>query len=389
MVSGVSIPAYWLSTFIWDNLSYQPTVWLLIILIVSFPKTDTLGSGDALRCTIGLLILFGSAISGFSYLLSFAFSSSAGAQIGILFLIFVLGLILSIIGIVIRILPSTRDVYHDVLVYVFSLFPPYALGTGLNNLALIQTWGFIELTPPEVYQPLDWKIAGLSLTFLGVETVVYLLLTILVDYSFNTPCFQAFFCNSFVKKRIEVLDQRTISDIEDEDVIEETNRVVSGKAHEDSVILLNNMKKMYPGGKYAVKGISLGIPNGECFGLLGINGAGKSSTLAMLSGEFPPSVGEGHIAGLSLSTDVHSCRRKIGFCPQFDALFELLTGREHLVLYARIKGIAEDDINKVVEAKLREMSLVEYADRAAGTYSGVIIPLTYLHPHTHTHSHTP
>jgi ABC-type multidrug transport system ATPase subunit len=180
-----------------------------------------------------------------------------------------------------------------------------------------------------------------------------------------------------------VLDQRTISDIEDEDVIEETNRVMSGKAHEDSVILLNNMKKIYPGGKYAVKGVSLGIPNGECFGLLGINGAGKSSTLAMLSGEFPPSVGEGYIAGLSLSTDVHSCRRKIGFCPQFDALFELLTGREHLVLYARIKGIAEDDINKVVDAKLREMSLVEYADRAAGTYSGVII---ISPPFTHTHT---
>jgi ABC-type multidrug transport system ATPase subunit len=97
---------------------------------------------------------------------------------------------------------------------------------------------------------------------------------------------------------------------------------------------------------------------------------GKSSTLAMLTGEFPPTTGEAYISGLNLSTSVHSCRRKIGFCPQFDALFELLTGREHLTLYARIKGINENDIVRVVNGKLKEMSLEEYADRAAGTYSG-------------------
>jgi ABC-type multidrug transport system ATPase subunit len=57
--------------------------------------------------------------------------------------------------------------------------------------------------------------------------------------------------------------------------------------------------------------------------------------------------------------EVHKCRRKIGFCPQFDALFELLTGREHLELYARIKGIAEKDITKVVDGKIAEMGLTE------------------------------
>ena len=132
------------------------------------------------------------------------------------------------------------------------------------------------------------------------------------------------------------------------------------------------MKKIYPGkhGKYAVKGVSLAIPNGECFGLLGINGAGKSTTLAMLTGEFPPSSGDAYIAGMNISTNVHSCRRQIGYCPQFDALFELLTAREHLILYARIKGIAEKDIPRAVEAKLHEMALTEYADRAAGGFSG-------------------
>merc|ERR1711871_1847937 len=139
---------------------------------------------------------------------------------------------------------------------------------------------------------------------------------------------------------------------------------------DNSVILVEDLKKMYRGGKFAVRGVSLGIPNGECFGLLGINGAGKSSTLSMLSGEFAPSGGHAWLAGMDIFTDIHQCRRKIGYCPQFDALFELLTAREHLQLYARIKGIVEKDIDRVVSAKIEEMGLTEYADRYAGTYSG-------------------
>jgi ABC-type multidrug transport system ATPase subunit len=56
--------------------------------------------------------------------------------------------------------------------------------------------------------------------------------------------------------------------------------------------------------------------------------------------------------------------------PSFIRNSELLTGREHLELYARIKGIVEADIPRVVDAKIAEMGLTEYADRAAGTYSG-------------------
>ena len=131
-------------------------------------------------------------------------------------------------------------------------------------------------------------------------------------------------------------------DLKDDDVLEQEANISDGSVNKDnSVILVEDLKKMYRGGKFAVRGVSLGIPNGECFGLLGINGAGKSSTLSMLSGEFSPSDGHAYLAGLDLFTDIHQCRRKIGYCPQFDALFELLTAREHLQLYARIKGIAE------------------------------------------------
>ena len=119
-----------------------------------------------------------------------------------------------------------------------------------------------------------------------------------------------------------------------------------------------------------MRSLSFGIPRGECFGFLGIKGAGKTTTLSMLSGEFPPSGGEASIAGFSIKGEQSAIRREIGYCPQFDALFELLTPREHLELYARIKGVEEAALGAVVGDKLRQLDLLDFADKNAGSLSG-------------------
>lgn len=63
-------------------------------------------------------------------------------------------------------------------------------------------------------------------------------------------------------------------------------------------------------------------------------------------------------------------RRKIGYCPQFDALLELLTVREHLELFARIKGIPLDSMEKVVRGKMEQLDLTNFENKAAGSLSG-------------------
>ena len=90
----------------------------------------------------------------------------------------------------------------------------------------------------------------------------------------------------------------------------------------------------------------------------------------MLCGEHPPSSGTAWLAQKSITSDVAEVRRLIGFCPQFDAVYPLMTAREHLRMYARLKGIAESDIQKVVEEQIVRMDLSDYADRTAGGYSG-------------------
>jgi ATP-binding cassette subfamily A (ABC1) protein 3 len=114
----------------------------------------------------------------------------------------------------------------------------------------------------------------------------------------------------------------------------------------DYSVRVKHLRKVYmmgllPGARYkvAVNRISFGIKNGECFTLLGVNGAGKTTTFKILTGEIAPTSGSAHIMGRDTQTQLAEARTFIGYCPQFDALLENLTVREHLELYASIKGI--------------------------------------------------
>lgn len=89
----------------------------------------------------------------------------------------------------------------------------------------------------------------------------------------------------------------------------------------------------------AVEDISFGLNYGECFALLGVNGAGKSTTFKSLTADTEPTTGEITIAGYNIQTQFGDARKLIGYCPQKDAIFPLMTVEEHLVFYAKIKGI--------------------------------------------------
>jgi ATP-binding cassette subfamily A (ABC1) protein 1 len=139
------------------------------------------------------------------------------------------------------------------------------LGDGLYNLALLDFYSLLELSVGKTYDPFDWMITGLNLTFMAWTSVVYLLLCILVEYAIMNQDFQ-----NCLTKIMNVKLPPEGTDVRDDDVRAEENRVLSLPDDEEKPsILIKNFKHLYPGGKYAVKGISLGISKGECFGLLG------------------------------------------------------------------------------------------------------------------------
>jgi ABC-type multidrug transport system ATPase subunit len=90
----------------------------------------------------------------------------------------------------------------------------------------------------------------------------------------------------------------------------------------------------------------------------------------MLCGDEMPTSGHALLAGCNANNQTDDVRRLIGYCPQYDALHDLMTAREHLYFYGRIRGVSEQKLEATVEVLLRSLSLTEYADRPSGGYSG-------------------
>ena len=129
-----------------------------------------------------------------------------------------------------------------------------------------------------------------------------------------------------------------------------------------------NCTTFYKPTKLAVNGLDLVIPSGECFGLLGVNGAGKTTTFKILTGDISMTSGTAAIAGYDIRTQLRQVQQRIGYCPQFDALIERLTGRELLTMFARLRGIREKDIKHAVQMELQRLNLIKYANKLCGNY---------------------
>lgn len=157
----------------------------------------------------------------------------------------------------------------------------------------------------------------------------------------------------------------------DPDVIAEEERV---RNNTNDVIRVCDFRKAYTtsfGEPFlAVERISFGLDYGECFALLGVNGAGKSTTFKSLTADTEPSEGEITVAGYNITTEFEGARKLIGYCPQKDAIFPLMTVEEHLWFYARIKGIPSHLHNDIVEKAIVELNLADHREKPAGTLSG-------------------
>ena len=80
------------------------------------------------------------------------------------------------------------------------------------------------------------------------------------------------------------------------------------------------------GVKVALSDFSLAVGRGTCLGLLGENGAGKTTAISMLSGMFPASAGDAFVGGYHIGNETDAVRSRIGICPQLDTLWPTLTG---------------------------------------------------------------
>ncbi|HEY4465927.1 MAG TPA: ATP-binding cassette domain-containing protein [Streptosporangiaceae bacterium] len=123
----------------------------------------------------------------------------------------------------------------------------------------------------------------------------------------------------------------------------------------------------------AVDDLDLRIEPGETFGLLGPNGAGKTTTIRMLVTLLKPMSGRITVFGVDTASQAMRVRRMIGYVPQLLSADGTLTGRENVLLFARLFDVPRKERGQRVDAALAAMGLTEAAHRQASTYSGGMI----------------
>ncbi|MBT7780917.1 MAG: ATP-binding cassette domain-containing protein, partial [Nitrosopumilus sp.] len=120
----------------------------------------------------------------------------------------------------------------------------------------------------------------------------------------------------------------------------------------------------------AVNDISFSVEKGEIFGFLGPNGAGKSTTMMIFTTLLKPTSGQALVAGFDVMKNAKHVRENIGFVQQETTVDEYLTGRENLLLQARLNHIPKNEINHRIDEVLDLIELTDKQDQAVVTYSG-------------------
>ena len=120
----------------------------------------------------------------------------------------------------------------------------------------------------------------------------------------------------------------------------------------------------------AVNDISFSVKSGEIFGFLGPNGAGKSTTMMILTTLLKPTSGKALISGFDVTANPKKVRENIGYVQQETTVDEYLTGRENLLLQAKLNHIPSNEINSRINDVLDLIELSDKQDEPVVTYSG-------------------
>ncbi|NXH17228.1 ABCA1 protein, partial [Bucco capensis] len=358
-VSGMKPVTYWLGNFAWDMCNYLVPALLVILIFLCFQQKSYVSSAN-LPSLVLLLLLYGWSITPLMYPASFLFSIPSTAYVALTCINLFIGINGSVATFVLELFVDQKlNDINRVLKKIFLVFPHFCLGRGLIDMVKNQAMAdaFERFGDKRFVSPLSWELAGKNMFAMAIEGIIFFTFTLLLQYRF------------FLRLGPRAVQLSSLGE-EDQDVAKERARVGSSHPH-SHLLLLKDLTKVYRRRKApAVDRLCVAIPPGECFGLLGVNGAGKTSTFKMLTGDTEVTLGEAWLKGHSVLSDPQAVHQHMGYCPQFDAITDLLTGREHLEFYSRLRGLPEEETPRVAQWGITKLGLGAHADRAAGKYSG-------------------
>ncbi|GFS09294.1 ATP-binding cassette transporter sub-family A [Elysia marginata] len=416
VVSGVGPVTYWVPSFLWDFINYIIPSLLVLIVFAAYSRPAFVADGR-LGVVLFVFIMYGWAVLPCMYIIQFIFKSPPAGIVVVIFFSITSGLVTLLAVFFLKSPLFNTEKVGNALDWIFKvLFPNYNMAscfqnieTNYNNMIacenvdckreistcckeMCERIGFCT-TFEKNFMAWDSPGIGGSLFFMALQGVVFFTLVMLVEFHIIQKLWYYVSGLLFGSPRgANAVHQEAMISNEDSDVAAERQRINSlassalssegqsvrssgvplqatiERDSTDSLILVNLYKRYR--NLTAVDGICVGVPDQECFGLLGQNGAGKTTTFKMLTGDVIVTGGNAYLKGYDVRSNIKQVQANMGYCPQFDALIDQMTGRETLTMYARLRGVPEISIKTVVNSLMDILLLTPHADKLAGKYSG-------------------
>ncbi|RNF09836.1 ABC1 transporter [Trypanosoma conorhini] len=255
---------------------------------------------------------------------------------------------------------------------VFCLLPPTSFSLALGILFRHELAGGLALS--DFNSALDSPNLSLVLGITTLDFFLYLLLMLYLEavmpLGHGTPKHPLFFLLDPCRRcwgRARQCDAGGADGRDPNGTYEEMGASVR------YAVEIMGLRREYKRGRLsflAVNNLYLKMPENGIFVLLGQNGAGKSTTINMITGMTRPDAGDCLVFGLSVRQQLSQVRQNLALCPQHNILWPDLTCREHLEFFARIKGLMGRDLEDAVVRTSSEVGLCDKLDCKASALSG-------------------
>ena len=333
---GLNPFLYWLTNFMWDMLNYLLPASCVIIILKIF-NVPAYVQGENFPAVIILFLLYGFSVSPLMYPMSFLFKEPSNAYIFLIVINLFTGITCVESSFLFQVFSFDNDLkfVYDLMKSMFLIFPPYCLGRGLIDIAYNDYYNTFYLKTGQlnkIRSPFEWDITARNFIAMACIGVISWVFTLLLEYDF----FKFKWCKCWSRReRVNTVENiRNLK--EDVDVNNERIRIenvlhsnLNSNSLNNDRLVLKSLRKIYFKKKrislsvlysklcqffkyflnrryqylekrdknefIAVDNLTFGVPQGECFGLLGVNGAGKTSTFKLLCGEHPITSGDAHM----------------------------------------------------------------------------------------------
>ncbi|XP_047030747.1 phospholipid-transporting ATPase ABCA7-like [Helicoverpa zea] len=393
VMSGCPAELHWMATLTWHMCVCGVALVLpTVIAAVLFEQDNTINQPDFIG-TFALVMILGSmSFFALMYLVSFNFGERSTSIILVALII--------VCGIVTPFMKAGQELfeenYRGFTYYLLTLMgyiaAPHTLTTAALhsvNVARLNAWCPLvrDKCPAPFVKEMGFDVAKCCA---GEKPRCYLCID---DYSPGEEII-ILFVQFTITMAMVILTQRGIfNGVRDKlvnaryvppPVPQEDEMVRAEKAYVSKAItlptkqipdamLVNDLHKNYVGFLKkcnAVKGVSFSVKKGECFGLLGVNGAGKSTTFKMLTAEICPTRGNIFGNGYHLKRGNSQYLQTLGYCPQFFGLDMFQTGEDNLRLMLTLRGFDKQLVEEEVKTWIHIVGLEKYAKRRVTSYSG-------------------